>query len=460
MTGTKGRRKAPNGRGSVFKDAQRDLWHGYVTFPADPLTGKRVRKHVSARSEAEVIEKVRKLEAAREGGYKAVGDDVTLSEWLGSWIEAKAATNSVRPRTIAGYRSDLRLVNSTAIAKRRLSKLTPEDIDALFAAVRAMPKTVGGRRTDQPLSVGTVMHLRRTLSAALNTAVDRGRLARNPVRAAHVPRYEAGEIQPLTIGEVRRILDAAREERDPLRWSLALALGKRQGEVLGLLVSDVSLESATLHVQRQLQRISHVHGCQDQIRCVHPKTGKKARAVDCPKRRPGGGLVLVPPKTRAKPVALPDPLLPQLRTQLDRRERERKAAGPMWRSDLPEYLFCDELGRPIDPRADYAQWRALLARAGVRPARLHDARHTAVTTLLAIGVSERTVQDMMSWSSAAMLGRYAHVLDSMRRDAAEKIGAALWADDWQSRTMPRSDAVVEIADALRVEPARLHSPAL
>jgi len=83
---------------------------------------------------------------------------------------------------------------------------------------------------------------------------------------------------------------------------------------------------------------------------------------------------------------------------------------------------------PIDPRADWAGWKALLAEAGVRDARLHDARHTAATLLLVQGVNARTVMDIMGWTEARMLSRYQHVVDELRRDAADRMGQALWPD--------------------------------
>lgn len=41
--------------------------------------------------------------------------------------------------------------------------------------------------------------------------------------------------------------------------------------------------------------------------------------------------------------------------------------------------------KPVDPQRDQYEWKALLAKAGVREARLHDARHNAATTLLLPG---------------------------------------------------------------------------
>ncbi|HLL63769.1 MAG TPA: tyrosine-type recombinase/integrase, partial [Propionibacteriaceae bacterium] len=58
---------------------------------------------------------------------------------------------------------------------------------------------------------------------------------------------------------------------------------------------------------------------------------------------------------------------------------------------------------------------------------LHDARHTAATVLLVLGVPERTVMDVMGWSSTAMAARYQHVTDPIRREVASRVGGLLWA---------------------------------
>jgi integrase len=81
---------------------------------------------------------------------------------------------------------------------------------------------------------------------------------------------------------------------------------------------------------------------------------------------------------------------------------------------------------PINPRTDYQAWKRLLIAAKVQERRLHDARHTAATVLLLLGVPERTVMSVMGWSSTAMAARYQHVVDAVRREVADQVGALLW----------------------------------
>ncbi|MDQ2881634.1 MAG: tyrosine-type recombinase/integrase [Actinomycetota bacterium] len=89
-------------------------------------------------------------------------------------------------------------------------------------------------------------------------------------------------------------------------------------------------------------------------------------------------------------------------------------------------MFAQPTGKPVDPRADYGEWKDLLTAAGVREARLHDARHTAATMLLVLGVAERAVMDIMGWSKIDMAQRYMHVPDELRQRIASQLGGLLW----------------------------------
>jgi integrase len=104
--------------------------------------------------------------------------------------------------------------------------------------------------------------------------------------------------------------------------------------------------------------------------------------------------------------------------------REREQARQLWTEG--GWVFTSETGQPINPSTDYHAWKGLLKRAGVREARLHDARHTAATVLLVLGVPERAVMDVMGWSTTSMAARYQHVTDPIRREVATRIGGLLW----------------------------------
>jgi integrase len=123
---------------------------------------------------------------------------------------------------------------------------------------------------------------------------------------------------------------------------------------------------------------------------------------------------------------LPPALGELLREHRVEQERWRAAARQLWQDD--DWVFTSVVGAPLNPSSDYHRWKALLKEAGVRDGRLHDARHTAATVLLVLGVPERTVMGIMGWSSTAMAARYQHVTDPIRRQVADQVGGLLWAD--------------------------------
>jgi integrase len=114
-----------------------------------------------------------------------------------------------------------------------------------------------------------------------------------------------------------------------------------------------------------------------------------------------------------------------LRVHRVRQAEQRLAAANVWEDG--GFVFCQPNGRPIDARRDWQDWKELLQAAGVRDARLHDARHTAATLLLAQGVPARVVMEILGHSQISLtLGTYSHVVPELAQDAADRMGDALW----------------------------------
>ena len=82
---------------------------------------------------------------------------------------------------------------------------------------------------------------------------------------------------------------------------------------------------------------------------------------------------------------------------------------------------------PVDARRDWLDWKALLKAADVRDARLHDARHTAATLLLQLGVPARVAMEVLGHSQISLtLGTYSHVVPELAEEAAQRMRDALW----------------------------------
>jgi integrase len=414
MAARKGRRGA--GEGAIYKDAS-GRWR--ATADLGRKDGKRQRKYLSGRTRAEVAEKLRKLRRQQEDGVVVAVTSgkkpPTVGQWLTFWVEHIAPAR-VRPSTLDGYRSKVNHRLIPALGGYKLEALQPETVEAWRDELLA-----------EGLAAATVRQCFRILSRALKVAVQRGKVARNVCALVDAPSVQRDEIQPLTAQQARQVLKVAAGDVNPARWSVALSLGLRQGEALGLAWEAVDLDRGTLTVRQALQRRPWQHGCGDE------PCGKK-RAGSCPNRVGGGGLLLTAPKSRAgrRTITLPRPLVRALREQLDRQQKAAEQAGDMWKNEW-NLVFTRPNGRPIDPARDWATWKRLLEQAGVPHARLHDARHTAATLLLAQGTPARVAMEILGHSQISLtLDTYSHVVPEMQRDAADRIGQTLWDDDTDS----------------------------
>ena len=365
--------------------------------------GKAVRRHVRGRTRTEVAEKVAALESerARSGHRPSSNQQLTLGQWLDEWLVIIQRTR--KPKTFDHYTSLVR-VHCGPLRSRPLARIAVRDIDdLLFRVAQRSPHSA--------------VTLHRILRSAMNTAVKRGLLVANPCTHAIVPRVREAELEPYALEECRRILLAATELPNGARWSVALALGLRQGEALGLMWDDIDFKKHQLRVRRQLQRPSWHHGCGDPEPDHQP--------FKCPQRT-GGGWVFEDVKSRAgrRTLAVPSQLMQQLREHRRDQAVHRLAVGPAWHEH--DLVFPRADGQPQHPSVDAKAWRTLTQRAEVPPLRLHYARHTTATMLLAQGVDGRVVMALLGWSQASLLTRYQHVLEPMRRDAAARIDQAYW----------------------------------
>jgi integrase len=406
-----------NGRSSVYLGVD-GYWHGRITVGTRD-DGRPDRRHVMSKSKAKVVARVKALERNRDSGsLHRPGENWTVEQWLTYWLVTIGPF--LKDNTLSGYRVAVSHHLVPGVGKHKLRALRPEHLERLYLRIVQTP-TKRGTLT-RP---ATAHHVHRTVRTALNEAVRRGYLAKNPALLAKLPRDDRteDEIEPYTVAEVQRLFQASMSRRNGARWVIALALGLRQGEALGLKWSDVDLEAHILHIRRGRLRPKYKHGCRDTC-------GRKFPGY-CPKRVPVREDT-TSPKSRSgrRSLGLPAELCELLRAHRASQNEERLRAGQLWEDG--DWLFATETGQPINPRTDWSGWKRLLVEAEVRDGRLHDARHTAATVLLQLGLSDRTMMGVMGWSNPAMTRRYAHMVAPIRRQVADQVAALLWAEDRQA----------------------------
>jgi len=253
------------------------------------------------------------------------------------WLE-HAAGPKLRPTTLARYRSLLQRHILPSIGKKRLTGLTPADVRLLLARVAAT-RTAGRKgqaEEDRPrISARTVQQVHAVLRAVVSQAVREEIVGRNVVKLVQVPTPEHQEVRPWTDAEVRSFLASSRAHRLHALFVMALALGLRRGELLGLRWVDVDFSNRRLRVTQTLQRVR------------------------------GEGIIFGPPKSRRsrRVLTMPSILIETLKRHRAAQDTDRKAAGRDWHGS--GLVFTTATGRHIEPRNLSIAFGRLLARSGV-----------------------------------------------------------------------------------------------
>jgi integrase len=361
-----------NREGSITRRKD-GLWQGAVTL-AD---GRR--KYLYGGSREEVRRKVATAVHAVETGTMSDARGVTVGEFLDQWLTDVVRPN-VRPWTYAGYEVHVRLHLKPTLGRIQLDRLTPLHVHQLL-----------NRKIASGLKPKSVRYIRGTLSTALNQAVRWGLISRNAASLVDGPRVEQYEIQPFTPLEARAFLAVLKGDRLEALYSVALTMGLRQGEALGLRWQDVDLGLGYLRVSKQLQRIDGTP------QLVEPKTRRSRRTI-----------------------AMPAAIVAALKEHQERQEAEIRLAGERWTET--GLVFVNPQGKPIDPTRISKQFHTHLARAGLAQRRFHDLRHSCATLLLVQGVSPRVVMDVLGHSQIGLtMNTYSHVIPELRREAASRM---------------------------------------
>ncbi|WP_432158624.1 MULTISPECIES: tyrosine-type recombinase/integrase [unclassified Streptomyces] len=364
------RKRNPNGAGSIWqrKDGRYEA-RVYVPQP----DGTRKRKTVYGATWEECDEKRQELVRRDRQGIPTPSRSAKLSEWLPYWLEEYIRPHRKRT-TYVKYEMHVRLYLVPLLGSRRLESLTTANVRQMLSKVTAQA------------SAATAKEAHRVLRTALTAACREELISRNVVQLVPAPRVEPRELRPWTLDETLTFLEAARTDGLYAAFVLAVALGLRRGEILGLQWKDVDLDRRTLTVRTTLHR------------------GGNELYLDTTKNR------------RARVVPIPLMCVAPLRWQRLRQADRRAAAGAEWHES--DHVFTTRSGRPIEPRNLYRSFLRISESASLPKVRLHDTRHGCASLLFAAGVAPRTVMEILGHSQIAVtMNVYTHVSDDHRREA-------------------------------------------
>lgn len=313
---------------------------------------------------------------AVECSYSKNLSRITIRAFLRKWLD-NCRQQGLSPNTVRGYTVNMENHVIPCLGDTLLTQLKPTDLEKLYAKLK-----------QKGLSNTSIRYIHNNLHKALGYGVRLQMLPRNPADMVTPPRVDRFEASTLSPEQVVKLLDAC--ENTEVFWPvlLAVTLGLRRGEALGLRWEDVDLDARRI-------TITHSALCNSQEGFTVSET-----------KTPSGRRTLM----------LPDYVAEMLQRRLDVLRDRRNQFGDGYNE---MNLVCfRELGGPFTTNALQHQFNKVLLKAGLPKVRFHDLRHTNATLLLRTGIPAKIVSSMLGHSGIQVtMDRYSHVAPDMQEGA-------------------------------------------
>jgi integrase len=374
----------------VYQDAG-GRWYFKVWLGRDPLTGKqRAATKRGFPTAAEAARARREYVEAVEGGTRpATPGSLTVNALLDQYLDGIDADDKLSIKTRHNYRHDTDAYIRPLLGAKRVRDLTPE---AVLAWQRRLTKE--GGRGGRPLSANTVRLARAPLAGALKLAVAQGVLRMSPL--ATVARPTSGRKIPRhwSPEHARAFLRSQEGDRRWPLWAFLLGSGLRVGEVVWLRWENIDLERGHVRVCEFASTIGY------ELIASKGKSATAVRTIDL-----GDGLVAV------------------LERQRTMQRFESRQPGYV----ASDYVFTPSGGGCWHPQTVSKALAQLSEDAGLPRITAHGLRHTSATLMLDQGVSPKVAAERLGHADPTLFTNlYSHVTPTMQREAAAKIGQALF----------------------------------
>jgi len=372
---------------SVNKDKKTNTWYFVLTIGIkDNGKPKQIKRRGFKRKD-DAIKAMNELEASINSGTYVETSKLLYKDYLHQWLEDKQT--KVKPQTIKTYSWIVNKHIIPYLGNIELSKLNPMVIQQLYNRLTK----------EKSLSDENIQKVHTMINDSLKKAERWGYINKNHASLVDRPKATKKEVQVWTVDEVKRFLNHLEGNRYSIAFLLALTTGMRQGEILGLRWKDVDFENGCI-------RITQTLSADGKEILPYTKTKSGSRVID-----------------------LDDDTLSRLKKHRLQIRQEKLQAGAGIYKDM-DLVICSEIGTPTNKSNLRRVYDRTIHKANVPKIRFHDMRHTHATLLLLQGENPKIVSERLGHADVRItLDTYSHLLPSMQKETAKKLGKLLFSDN-------------------------------
>ncbi|MEV8344661.1 tyrosine-type recombinase/integrase [Streptomyces niveus] len=417
--------KKGNGLGSTPKEIPRsgrsNTWGVRTPLHFDAAQGKKIRYWIGREyaTKTAASRALNKWLTEHEAGAVAARSDMKFGVWIDKWFAGLRVEGTTR----AGYEPKIRLHIKPHIGAKKLKDVTDDDLGALYRKLETVP-CLSNR--GKPLGAKSVRHVHNILSGALEAAVTKNLIPKNPAATASPPttrQIKSQQRKFVTLdnadsaGFLEHIWTPCGQRdcgplhfctRDAPLWTTYTATAVRRSEALGMMWDLV-----------------HWDECAIELEWVVVEIGNKSVLRRLTKDGDENAIIYVDPA-----------VMNVLKVQRERQELWKERLGPRWVDQglifaRDGYMLREDgitPGGPQDAGQVSARWWTTRKRLDLPPRfRLHDWRHSKVTNDLDAGenpveVSANVRHHSPGYTMAQYGKRRAQGARKLASGTAERIG--------------------------------------
>ncbi|HUR77046.1 MAG TPA: tyrosine-type recombinase/integrase [Acidimicrobiales bacterium] len=376
----------------VYADG-RGGWYFKATLGKDALTGKRVQITKRGFASAAAATRARRdlLGLSDTGRAAPTPAGLTLDQLLDQYLDGIDADAKLGVKTRFDYRRNADAYVRPLLGKRKVRDVTPA---VLLEWQRVLAKG-GAVKKGGPLAPNTIRLARAPLAGAFAMAVRLGLVGVSPLGVTPRPTKTKSVPKHWSPEQAREFLDLHASDREWAVWAFLLGGGLRIGELVALRWPNIDLKRRRATISEFSTTLGY------DVVASNGKSRDATRSIDLDK-----GLVDV------------------LKGQRRQQAAEKRAAANYVESD---HVFTRAAGGAYHPQTLSKMLARLSEQAGLPRLTAHGLRHTSATLMLAEGVQPKVAAERLGHADPTLfMALYSHVTPTMQRDAADRVGAALF----------------------------------